>query len=192
MALHRDDLAKIRKNFEPAAADDSYSLSAACYTDPAYLQIDREAIFYRTWQFVCHGERLKEPGRYVTFEIQGRPLFAVRDKKGDLRAFYNVCKHRAHELLVQGEGQTSTSSCAPITRGSMALTGNWCEMRRIPRNAEGFQRAKTSVLTGVQDRGILRLRLREPRSRGGADAPTRPRDLANRRCEALGSRISRI
>ncbi|MEM7221659.1 MAG: ring-hydroxylating oxygenase subunit alpha [Pseudomonadota bacterium] len=110
MTLHRDDLARLRRNFVPAAAEESFSLPAECYTDSAYLAADQEAIFARSWQFVCHGERLREPGQYFAFEIQGQPLFAVRDQAGELRAFYNVCKHRAHGL-VQGAGKKRLITC---------------------------------------------------------------------------------
>ena len=110
MALHRDDLREIRKNFVSTQPDASYSLPATCYTDPSYLDVERDAVFYRTWQFVCHGERLKKPGQYFAFEIMDRPLFVVRDREGALRAFYNVCKHRAHGLL-QGEGKTPVITC---------------------------------------------------------------------------------
>ena len=127
MTLHRDDLARIRKNFNPAAADDSYSLSADCYTDPDYLELDRRTIFSRSWQFVCHRERLRDPGQYLTFEIQGQPLFAVRGRKGELRAFYNVCKHRAHELL-KGEGTKQVITC-PYHAWAYGLDG---KLRNAP------------------------------------------------------------
>ncbi len=145
MALHRDDLNEIRKNFQPAA-DASYSLPASCYTEPAYLDIDREAIFYRTWQFVCHSERLKDPGQYVAFEIQDRPLFAVRDRKGELRAFYNVCKHRAHGL-VQGEGKKHVITC-PYHAWVYGLDG---KLRNAP-HTEHLKHFNTDeiCLTGVR------------------------------------------
>jgi choline monooxygenase len=109
MTLHSSQLAKIRQGFDPAPQR-SFSLPGWCYTQPEYLQAEREAVFYRSWQFVCHLEKLREPGSYVVFEIQGRSLVALRDRDGELRAFYNVCKHRAHELL-KGEGRVSVITC---------------------------------------------------------------------------------
>ena len=49
-------------------------------------------------------EKLCEPGSYVTANIQDQSIVTTRDTDGTLRAFYNDCKHRGHEL-VQGEGQ---------------------------------------------------------------------------------------
>ena len=88
----------------------SHSINTQCYTDPKFLQIEREQIFHRSWQFLCHEEKLPEPGSYVTLSIEGQPVVAMRNREGDLKAFYNVCKHRGHELL-SGEGQTRRITC---------------------------------------------------------------------------------
>ena len=88
----------------------SCSLRAEAYTDPTWADFEREAVFTKTWQWVCHIEKLREPGSYVTAEVAGRPLCLLRDRQGELKAFYNVCKHRAHQLLT-GEGQVRRLVC---------------------------------------------------------------------------------
>ncbi len=88
----------------------SLSLHADAYTRQRWFDVDQEAIIGRTWQWVCHGEKLREPGCYVADVIAGRPVVAVRDRGGELRAFYNVCKHRAHHL-VEGEGTVANLVC---------------------------------------------------------------------------------
>ncbi len=103
---------------EPAR---SLSLRADAYTDPGWLAFEQQAIFATSWQWVCHAEKLREPGAYVTAEIAGQPICVVRDKSGTLRAFYNVCKHRAHELL-KGEGRTTVILC-PYHAWSYNLEG---------------------------------------------------------------------
>ena len=99
----------------------SYSLHADAYTDPRWLAFEQRAIFSKSWQWVCHVEKLSEPGSYVTREVAGQPICLVRDKSGRLRAFYNVCKHRAHELL-KGEGRTNLILC-PYHAWSYNLEG---------------------------------------------------------------------
>ena len=88
----------------------SLSLRKEAYTDPAWHRVDQDGIIAKSWQWVCHVEKLREPGAFVTTEIAGQPIAIVRDREGSLRAFYNVCKHRAHELL-SGEGQTTRIMC---------------------------------------------------------------------------------
>ncbi len=88
----------------------SLSLRADAYTDPLWHQVDLREIVSKTWQWVCHAEKVREPGSFVTIEIAGKPIAVVRDREGVLRAFYNVCKHRAHKLL-SGEGKTTRLMC---------------------------------------------------------------------------------
>lgn len=88
----------------------SYSLPARAYIKPDFLDIEREAIFYNSWQYVCHVERLRHPGDYIAIDMQGRPIVAVRDHAGVLRAFYNVCRHRGHEI-VKDQGNIKTFVC---------------------------------------------------------------------------------
>ena len=99
----------------------SFSLQAEAYTDQRWFVFERQAIFSRSWQWVCHVEKLREPGSYVTADVAGQPICIVRDKGGTLHAFYNVCKHRAHELL-KGEGRTAVILC-PYHAWSYNLEG---------------------------------------------------------------------
>ncbi|GAA4595870.1 carnitine monooxygenase subunit YeaW [Planotetraspora phitsanulokensis] len=99
----------------------SMSLHADAYTDPKWFDVDQRAIFARTWQWLCHVEKLREPGSYVTGTVAGMPIVAVRDEAGTLRAFYNVCKHRAHELLT-GSGVRRSIVC-PYHAWNFDLTG---------------------------------------------------------------------
>jgi len=103
---------------DPAA---SMSLHSDAYTEPRWFELERREVFARSWQWVCHQEKLREPGSYVATEVAGMPIVVVRDKAGGLRAFYNVCKHRAHHLL-EGEGTTHAITC-PYHAWTYDLTG---------------------------------------------------------------------
>ncbi len=107
--LSTDRIDAIRAGYDPSPAR-SYSLHAQAYTQTQWYEADRTSILARSWQWVCHVEKLREPGSYLTVSIAGHPIALVRDGEGVLRAFYNVCKHRAHELL-KGEGQVKRIMC---------------------------------------------------------------------------------
>ncbi|MDH3636166.1 MAG: ring-hydroxylating oxygenase subunit alpha [Gammaproteobacteria bacterium] len=107
--LSRDEFSQIKGRYDETALR-SHSINTRCYVDPKFLQIEREQIFHRSWQFLCHEEKLREPGGYVTSSIEGQPIIALLNRNGELRAYYNVCKHRGHELL-SGEGQTKRITC---------------------------------------------------------------------------------
>ena len=103
------DIDFISRGYDPSPAR-SLSLRAEAYTQPQWYDADLKAILAKTWQWVCHVEKLREPGSYVAVQVAGQPVAIVRDGGGTLRAFYNVCKHRAHELL-SGEGQVKRIMC---------------------------------------------------------------------------------
>jgi choline monooxygenase len=71
------------------------TLPAHFYTDPAFLDREKEAIFARTWQLVGYREQVANAGDFFTFDLAGEPLLTVRGSDGQLRGFYNVCRHRA-------------------------------------------------------------------------------------------------
>lgn len=105
-------------NPDPGA---SMSLHADAYTKQQWFDADRDKIIARSWQWLCHQEKLRDPGSYVTDDIAGMPIVAVRDASGELHAFYNVCKHRAHHLL-EGTGTTNNIVC-PYHAWSYDLSG---------------------------------------------------------------------
>ena len=106
----------------------SLSMHKNAYIDPQWLDVDKKEIFHKSWQFLCHEESLREQGSYKTINIQGQSIVAIRDKDDNLRAFYNVCKHRGHELL-SGEGKTKRIIC-PYHAWSYDLDGRFLEARQ--------------------------------------------------------------
>jgi choline monooxygenase len=72
----------------------AWSVPASFYTDPEIGTQENERIFSRTWQVVGHREQLTKPGDFFTTELLGEPLLLVRGAQGELRGFYNVCRHR--------------------------------------------------------------------------------------------------
>jgi carnitine monooxygenase subunit len=92
------------------SAERSLSLPPSFYFEQRFLELERNEIFYESWQFLCHAEKLREQGSFCSRSILGRAVFAVRGADGMVRAFYNVCRHRGHEL-VRRDGQMRAISC---------------------------------------------------------------------------------
>jgi phenylpropionate dioxygenase-like ring-hydroxylating dioxygenase large terminal subunit len=80
------------------------TLGAEWYCDPLIYQRERRAIFAREWLYACHTRELPEPGSYLAVEIGGYPILILRDREGEVRAFHNVCRHRAAPLVNDGCG----------------------------------------------------------------------------------------
>ena len=86
------------------------ALAPRYYLDGDHHALEMDRVFARTWQYACHESEVAERNTYRTFRIGDQGLFVIRDGEGRLRAFYNVCKHRAHELL-RGAGRVRLVTC---------------------------------------------------------------------------------
>ncbi len=95
------------------SAEASFTLPSRLYTDPSIYEIEKERIFYQSWQFVAHMSSFQKPGDYVAVRICDQNIFVMKGGDGALRAFYNVCQHRAHELLPDGCGNVSRHIICP-------------------------------------------------------------------------------
>lgn len=86
------------------------TMPARWYTDPAILELEKQRIFYRTWQPVCRLDLVRRPGDFYACELVGQPLVISRGIDGQLRGFYNVCLHRAGPVAL-GQGNRKSLQC---------------------------------------------------------------------------------
>ena len=86
------------------------ALAPRYYTDAETFREELKAIFSATWQYVCHIEKLREAGDYLVREVAGESLVLIRENAETINAFYNVCAHRAAQL-VSGESCKKRYSC---------------------------------------------------------------------------------
>src|SRR3989449_6429769 len=77
------------------------TIPSAWYTDPCFHDLDRDAVFAATWQHVADVQQLAHPGDHVLADVAGEPIIVVRGSDGELRAFYNVCRHRGGPLALK-------------------------------------------------------------------------------------------
>ena len=105
----------------------SNSLPARFYTDPAIFEREHDKIFFRNWLFVGHVTDIPQAGDYFTTAVFNQSVIVIREKEGEINAFYNVCRHRGHELL-SGKGQVARITC-PYHAWSYALDGQLVGVR---------------------------------------------------------------
>jgi phenylpropionate dioxygenase-like ring-hydroxylating dioxygenase large terminal subunit len=113
------------------------TLPAVFYVDARIAKLEDELIWRRSWQIVAVEPELKRPGDFLTTHLAGSdfdvPVVVVRDEQLQLRAYINVCRHRAHYVAV-GSGNRKTLQC--IYHGwTYGLNG--C-LRNVPRSEEGL------------------------------------------------------
>ncbi|MCB0037025.1 MAG: Rieske 2Fe-2S domain-containing protein [Anaerolineales bacterium] len=98
-------------DFQPTAdLAQASTMPSRWYTEPQFLELEKEKIFWKTWQLVGHVSMVQRPGDFYTYDLFGEPLVITRTKEGDLRAFFNVCLHRAGPVA-SGRGNRKSLQC---------------------------------------------------------------------------------
>ena len=118
----------------------SFTLPSQYYLSPEVYEYEKQQIFYKTWQYVAHEVMLPDPGDYIALHICDENIFVIRSSDGELRAFYNVCRHRAHELL-SGSGNLRKLIVCPYHAWSYDNSGS-LKSARMCDGRPGFDKAE--------------------------------------------------
>ncbi len=82
-----------------APLQEAYTIPAAWYLDQRIERLESEQVFGRNWIAVGRVDQVARPGAFFTTELAGEPLVVVRGNDGELRAFFNVCRHHAAAVV---------------------------------------------------------------------------------------------
>ncbi len=102
-------------------------LSARCYTDPQVYAAELEHVFARNWVMVGHQSEVAEPGAVITTHVGDESILIANDN-GRIRAMYNVCQHRGHQLVTAEKAQLNQIIC-PYHAWSYGLDGRLLHAR---------------------------------------------------------------
>jgi choline monooxygenase len=105
------------------------TLPARLYGDATVYETERREIFARTWQLFAHESQLPRPGDYLATNFAGYPIVAVRGDDGTIRAFHNVCRHRAGPLVDDGTGHCAGALVCRYHAWKYALDGRLASAR---------------------------------------------------------------
>jgi phenylpropionate dioxygenase-like ring-hydroxylating dioxygenase large terminal subunit len=88
-------------------------IPAGPYYRPEYFELEREAVFKRTWLQVGHLCELAEPSSFIvrSLEFANASILITHGTDGKIRAFHNVCTHRGTQLVAQESGHRSSFTC---------------------------------------------------------------------------------
>ena len=76
------------------------------YISPEIFELEQEHFFANTWNYFGHDSQLRKPGDYLSADIAGRPLMAVRHTDGSVRVMMNRCAHKGSRLVSAPCGNT--------------------------------------------------------------------------------------
>ena len=102
---------KILEDWQPLDLQQAArTFPAAMYTSPEIYRWEQERIFGKAWYYVGHLSQLNGAGSFFTVTIAEQPLVILLNKVGELRAFFNVCPHRAAPIALEN-GQCHKLTC---------------------------------------------------------------------------------
>jgi len=93
------------------------------YTSPDILAEDVERIFARHWNCVGRSSQVPVAGDYMVRTVAGESLIVLRDRAGELRAFFNVCRHRGTRICRDGTGRFSETIQCPYHAWTYTIDG---------------------------------------------------------------------
>ena len=94
-----------------APLEEAFTIPAPWYVDPRMEGLERERVFARNWISVGRSDQVTARGEFFTLELAGEPLIVVRGDDGELRAFFNVCRHHAAAVATAPCGTAQHLRC---------------------------------------------------------------------------------
>jgi len=103
------DVVNLYNPFDPL--EQAWTIPAPWYFDERIAELERAGVFSTTWQVVGRTDQVRENGQFFTAELAGEPLVVARGDDGQLRAFYNVCRHHAAAVVTESQGCAKQFRC---------------------------------------------------------------------------------
>ena len=75
------------------------TLVPEAYHSREFHALEQERVFASSWVTVGCTSQVQKPGDILVAKVAGQSIIVTRDNTGELRAFYNVCRHRGTQLF---------------------------------------------------------------------------------------------
>ena len=132
----------------------------------AAFDFDTQVLLKSVWLFACTVAHVKRPGDYFRFDLANTSVLIVRGRDGEVRAFYNSCRHRGARICEAQTGQASRLMC-PYHIWTYGLDGRLLAARNM---GDGFDKGGARPDPG-RDRECRRAVVRLPGRHAAADRP---------------------
>lgn len=121
------------------------TLPGAYYTDNEIFKLEQEKIFEQMWICAVRSKDLDKPGAFKTVTIGRESVIVTRTRKGEIRAYLNICSHRGAKLCTEESGEVKRSFQCPYHAWTYDLDGkliaapNLTKMPDIDRTRYGLE-----------------------------------------------------
>lgn len=134
-----------------------HTLPASWWTSEKIFELEKRAIFNKSWLFCIHASRFQKAGDYYAFTFTGLNFFLIKSKvDGQIKAFHNVCRHRAYPVLKKDQGSSTVLGCR-YHGWSYNSDGKLIKAPQF-NDVEGFKKEENSLFpikTHVTEQGLV-------------------------------------
>jgi Rieske 2Fe-2S family protein len=99
------------------------TLPGRYFTDPAIFREEMELIYCDSWVWIGRAENVANTGEYFVRDVAGESIIMTRDSSAELRALYNVCRHRGTRMCMDAGGMFSGRIQCPYHGWTYSLDG---------------------------------------------------------------------
>lgn len=115
------------------------------YVSPDVLEAEVDRLFQQRWMWIGRADELPTAGDYLLFERFGESVIVIRDRAGELRGFYNVCRHRGTRMCWDARGQLSGSIQCPYHAWTYSTQDGRLLGAPHMQEVEGFDKSKYAL-----------------------------------------------
>ena len=144
------------------------------YISPEVFELEQDHFFANTWNYIGHDSQLPKPGDYLSADLAGRPLMAVRHTDGSVRVMMNRCAHKGSRLVSAPCGNTGKFFRCPYHAWTFRTDGSLLAIP-LQRGYEGTALRECEAAKGLTTvpnvklyRGFIFVKLND----GGPDFET--------------------
>jgi Rieske 2Fe-2S family protein len=121
------------------------TLAGHYYTDESVFELEQQRIFEQMWFCAARAEDLPNPGSFKTVTVGRESVLLTRSRTGEIRAFFNVCRHRGAQLCTEPSGEVKRAFQCPYHAwtydfdGKLVAAPNLTKMPDIDRTEFGLR-----------------------------------------------------
>lgn len=119
------------------------TLTGTDYTDSAVYAHERATVFAHSWYLAGLAQQVESPGQWITVDVAGESVIVICAADGELRAFFNVCRHRGSQICDGASGAADRVLMCPYHAWCYNFDGQLVATPRVGR--EELDRTQLSL-----------------------------------------------
>ena len=126
--------------------DEATTIPPEVFRSQEFYDLEHEKILSKTWVCVGTADQVRHHGDVISVMVAGKPILVTRTKDGQVRGFYNVCRHRGARLLNEGDCGKKTCISCPYHSWGYGLDGKLLATPNWNTNPDGHKRSKPGTM----------------------------------------------